>query len=111
MSHTVMGIGGRAGGVRYADGDGAECGRRSWSWRHVRCSPQSSSTTPRTAGRRSDRPAPGDRPGEYEWRSRDDHVRQTVFNTARTIHLDPALGQLEPNDHDGTETITGLTRA
>ena len=32
---------------------------------------------------------------------------KTVFNTARTIHLDPTLGQLEPNDPTGTETITG----
>ena len=32
---------------------------------------------------------------------------KTVFNTPQTIHLDPALGQLELNDPTGTETITG----
>ena len=34
---------------------------------------------------------------------------RTVFNTPRTIHLDPTLGELELNDPTGTETITGPT--
>ncbi|HBI43132.1 MAG TPA: hypothetical protein DDY78_09800 [Planctomycetales bacterium] len=53
----------------------------------------------------SDRPAPGDRPGEYDRGAETITFDKTVFNTPKTITLNG--NQLELSDTTGTETITG----